>query len=171
MAHLPVDKWGMPILSVGHVLRNTLTGKFNEVIHVDDNHLYTGGGNISSGYYYHLAILGTDKTITLTPAMICNFNWLFRELDCKEYKDSVINTIVAMFSIEQRVGVHKVDYKYIEGMVSSFINEHREEDLPHPTIIDTCWSDCYQDNEPVMVAVKKMFEGCKTLYHGHMSVL
>ena len=79
-ANLPTDKWGFPILKEGHVLKNERTGKLNTVTEVEDNHLYTNGGrpaDYTYGYYYHLKIEGTDKHITLTPAMIGNFNWEF----------------------------------------------------------------------------------------------
>jgi len=88
-----------------------------------------------------------------------------------EYKDAVINGILAKFSDIEKSGVHAVNYKYIEDMVSMTKDEHGEYDLPHPTIITTSWSDCYQDDVSVEDAVDQMFDGCHVLYVGHMSVL
>ena len=80
--HLPIDKWGFPILSVGNRIKNELTGNLNEVVLVEDKHHYTNGGHGSTyGYFYHLKIISNDdshgKIITLTPAMVGNFNWEF----------------------------------------------------------------------------------------------
>jgi hypothetical protein len=91
--------------------------------------------------------------------------------DIREYKDAVINGILKHFSDAEKKGVHAVNYKYIEDMVSSRMNQHREEELPYEETITTSWSECYQEGTCIEDAVEMMYPGCRTLYIGHMSVL
>lgn len=92
-------------------------------------------------------------------------------LNINDYEKAVINGIVERFPERDRNGVHAINYKYVEQIVSEFKNEHNEYELPHPEILDTCWSDFYQNNQPVEEAIDAMYEAVKTLYYGHMSVL